>query len=45
MLFRSTDQGDLKLQIAGLSNGYDSSVELGSAEDRQLSVLDRKSVV
>jgi 3-phenylpropionate/trans-cinnamate dioxygenase ferredoxin reductase subunit len=34
-----TDQGDLKLQIAGLSNGYDSTVVLGSAQDRQLSVL------
>ncbi|MDE1164391.1 MAG: FAD-dependent oxidoreductase [Pseudomonas sp.] len=34
-----TDQGDLKLQIAGLSTGYDSSVVLGSAADRQLSVL------
>ncbi|MGO0684285.1 NAD(P)/FAD-dependent oxidoreductase [Pseudomonas fulva] len=34
-----TDQGDLKLQIAGLSNGYDSTVVLGSAQNRQLSVL------
>lgn len=34
-----TDQGDLKLQIAGLSNGYDSTVILGSAQDKQLSVL------
>jgi NADPH-dependent 2,4-dienoyl-CoA reductase/sulfur reductase-like enzyme len=34
-----TDQGDLKLQIAGLSHGYDSTVVLGSAQDKQLSVL------
>jgi len=34
-----TDQGNLKLQIAGLSNGYDSTVVLGSAADQQLSVL------
>ncbi|MNY17714.1 Rhodocoxin reductase [compost metagenome] len=34
-----TDQGDLKLQIAGLSNGYDSTVVLGSVEDKQVSVL------
>jgi hypothetical protein len=34
-----TDQGDLKLQIAGLSTGYDSTVTLGSAETKQLSVL------
>ncbi|HXR02749.1 MAG TPA: FAD-dependent oxidoreductase [Pseudomonas sp.] len=34
-----TDQGRLKLQIAGLSNGYDSTVTLGSQDDSQLSVL------
>ena len=34
-----TDQGNLKLQIAGLSHGYDSTVVLGSVEDRQASVL------
>ncbi|MDB5982188.1 MAG: ethA [Pseudomonas sp.] len=34
-----TDQGSLKLQIAGLSTGYDSSVTLGSLENSQLSVL------
>lgn len=34
-----TDQGNLKLQIAGLSNGYDSTVVLGSAQEQQLSVL------
>ncbi|EJM24376.1 NAD(P)H-nitrite reductase [Pseudomonas sp. GM21] len=34
-----SDQGDLKLQIAGLSHGYDSTVVLGSAKDKQLCVL------
>jgi 3-phenylpropionate/trans-cinnamate dioxygenase ferredoxin reductase subunit len=34
-----TDQGDLKLQIAGLSNGHDSTVVLGSAQERQVTVL------
>jgi NADPH-dependent 2,4-dienoyl-CoA reductase/sulfur reductase-like enzyme len=34
-----TDQGDLKLQIAGLSNGHDSTVVIGDVEARQLSVL------
>ena len=34
-----TDQGDLKLQIAGLSNGYDSTVVLGSVDEKQVSVL------
>src|SRR5207249_2250702 len=34
-----TDQGDLKLQIAGLSDGHDETVLLRSAEGRQLSVL------
>jgi 3-phenylpropionate/trans-cinnamate dioxygenase ferredoxin reductase subunit len=34
-----TDQGDLKLQIAGLSAGYDSTVTLGSTETKQISVL------
>ncbi|TDV72614.1 NAD(P)/FAD-dependent oxidoreductase [Pseudomonas sp. LP_7_YM] len=34
-----TDQGPLKLQIAGLSTGYDSSVMVGSPETSQLSVL------
>lgn len=34
-----TDQGDLKLQIAGLSEGHDQTVLLGSLESRQLSVL------
>ncbi|MFJ3483196.1 NAD(P)/FAD-dependent oxidoreductase [Pseudomonas sp. NPDC090202] len=34
-----TDQGPLKLQIAGLSSGYDSSVIVGSPETSQLSVL------
>jgi NADPH-dependent 2,4-dienoyl-CoA reductase/sulfur reductase-like enzyme len=34
-----TDQGNLKLQIAGLSTGYDSTVTLGSPEAHQLSVL------
>jgi len=34
-----TDQGDMKLQIAGLSDGHDQTVLLGSAESRKLSVL------
>lgn len=34
-----TDQGDLKLQIVGLSDGHDQTVLLGSAESRKLSVL------
>ncbi|MNZ28847.1 Rhodocoxin reductase [compost metagenome] len=34
-----TDQGNLKLQIAGLSTGYDSTVTLGSLESSELSVL------
>jgi len=34
-----TDQGELKLQIAGLSDGHDETVLLGSAETRQLTVL------
>lgn len=34
-----TDQGDLKLQIAGLSEGHDQTVLLGSVESRKLSVL------
>jgi hypothetical protein len=34
-----TDQGTLKLQIAGLSNGCDSTVVLGAPESNQLSVL------
>jgi 3-phenylpropionate/trans-cinnamate dioxygenase ferredoxin reductase subunit len=34
-----SDQGDLKLQIAGLSDGHDETVLLGSGESRQLSVL------
>jgi 3-phenylpropionate/trans-cinnamate dioxygenase ferredoxin reductase subunit len=34
-----TDQGDLKLQIAGLSDGHDHNVLLGTPESRQLSVL------
>lgn len=34
-----TDQGDLKLQIAGLSDGHDHTVLLGSVESRKLSVL------
>jgi 3-phenylpropionate/trans-cinnamate dioxygenase ferredoxin reductase subunit len=34
-----TDQGELKLQIAGISEGHDETVLLGSAETRQLSVL------
>ncbi len=38
-----TDQGELKLQIAGLSEGHDATVVLGSPEQRQLSVLCFKS--
>lgn len=34
-----SDQGDLKLQIAGLADGTDQTVLLGSVESRQLSVL------
>ena len=34
-----TDQGELKLQIAGLSDGHDQTVLNGSQETRQLSVL------
>lgn len=34
-----TDQGDLKLQIAGMSDGYDQTVVLGSQEAKQLSIL------
>lgn len=34
-----TDQGDLKLQIAGLSEGHHETVVLGSADARQMSVL------
>lgn len=34
-----SDQGDLKLQIAGLSDGHDETVLLGSSDNRQLSVL------
>jgi 3-phenylpropionate/trans-cinnamate dioxygenase ferredoxin reductase subunit len=34
-----TDQGALKLQIAGLSEGHDSTVVLGDTEARQFSVL------
>lgn len=34
-----TDQGELKLQIAGLSDGHDETVLLGAAQSRQLSVL------
>ncbi len=34
-----TDQGELKLQIAGLSDGHDEQVILGDALTRQLSVL------
>lgn len=34
-----TDQGELKLQIAGLSDGHDETVLLGSPESRQMSVL------
>ena len=34
-----TDQRDLKLQIVGLQEGVDATVVLGSAEDKQMSVL------
>jgi 3-phenylpropionate/trans-cinnamate dioxygenase ferredoxin reductase component len=34
-----TDQGDLKLQIAGLLDGHDATVLLGSAQSKQMSVL------
>lgn len=34
-----TDQGELKLQIAGLADGHDETVVLGSVEQRQISVL------
>ncbi len=34
-----TDQGDLRLQIAGLSDGHDQTVLLGSADSRQLAVM------
>lgn len=34
-----TDQGELKLQIAGLSDGHDSTVMLGDAAARHVSVL------
>lgn len=34
-----TDQGELKLQIAGLSDGHDEVVVLGQLEQRQISVL------
>lgn len=34
-----TDQGELKLQIAGLSDGHDDTVVLGSEAQRQISVL------
>tara|TARA_R110000850_G_scaffold276258_1_gene417892 strand:+ start:13338 stop:14573 length:1236 start_codon:yes stop_codon:yes gene_type:complete len=34
-----TDQGDLKLQIVGLSTGCDTNVTLGSMESKQFSVL------
>jgi 3-phenylpropionate/trans-cinnamate dioxygenase ferredoxin reductase component len=34
-----SDQGELKLQIAGLSDGHDQTVVLGSVEARQISVL------
>ncbi|MBW8314324.1 MAG: FAD-dependent oxidoreductase [Hydrogenophaga sp.] len=34
-----TDQGELKLQIAGLSDGHDDTVVLGSEVQRQISVL------
>lgn len=34
-----TDQGALKLQIAGLADGHDETVVLGSVEQRQISVL------
>lgn len=34
-----TDQGDLKLQIAGLSDGCDQTVQLGTPDSRQLAIL------
>lgn len=34
-----TDQGELKLQIAGLSDGHDETVVLGSVEQLQISAL------
>jgi NADPH-dependent 2,4-dienoyl-CoA reductase/sulfur reductase-like enzyme len=34
-----SDQGDLKLQIAGLLNGYDNALVVGSLEQRSFSVL------
>lgn len=34
-----TDQGELKLQIAGLAEGHDETVVLGSETQRQISVL------
>ncbi|NLA09888.1 MAG: oxidoreductase [Microbacteriaceae bacterium] len=34
-----SDQGDLKLQIAGMSNGYDTIIELEVAEEKQMVVL------
>jgi len=34
-----TDQGDLRLQIAGLLAGYDSTVLIGKPQERQFSVL------
>ena len=34
-----TDQGSLKLQIAGLATGFDTTVTLGAPESRQFSVL------
>ncbi len=34
-----TDQGELKLQIAGLADGHDETVVLGSEAQRQISVL------
>ena len=34
-----TDQGDLKLQIAGLLDGHDETVLLGSAQSKQMSVM------
>lgn len=34
-----TDQGELKLQIAGLAEGHDETVVLGSEAQRQISVL------
>lgn len=34
-----TEQGDLRLQIAGLADGHDRTVQLGSTESRQIAVL------